>query len=562
MARVFLSYSHKDKEYADRIASDLDAAGIGVWIDALQVDVGDSVPDRIADALSSHDYFAIIMTQNSVKSLWVRKELNIALMRSLDSKAVTILPIRVDDCDIPALLTDIQYADFRRSYADGINFLLRKLRKTQGACQSGFTDGGTTQPQPGLCLHLLDVREIQDTNSECAFPIFDFKLANYGAHTSFITRIDVHVLEAIPEFIPIPCCQFVFVSEQYNLMLDPLERPGIRCVMASHALTPNEVDRFQLRIGANPGRGRYRDRVRGPEMMESALFRVKFDIRYDGERSIETRPFTFRIAFPGDWHHVPPPVLLGPGLSDKVNALGHESARVRVDAVRNLALINDPSTLPKLLECLSDPEPRVAREAALAAASLGASEVLDALAEDLNTAIAAERGHDISEIAAALAHIDDAAVDRVLSVALQRMLSLRSDQEFGAYWWPMDALIEGLAYRKRVDVLELLLFSDESAIRSRSADQLGRLGGPDSVKALLTRLSVEKDGYVVNSIVRGLRISADRTVIPLLEDTLARIQSRSVEKLDWLTVPLNEYILETIESLRWRSPQPGCGLPN
>jgi len=46
---------------------------------------------------------------------------------------VHILPVRLDDADIPALLTDRQYADFSNSYQDGLTKLVQAIKtKAEG----------------------------------------------------------------------------------------------------------------------------------------------------------------------------------------------------------------------------------------------------------------------------------------------------------------------------------------------------------------------------------------------------------------------------------------------
>ena len=47
-----------------------------------------------------------------MRSSWVEKELNAALAIELERKDVFVLPLVIDDCDIPVFLKDKLYADF------------------------------------------------------------------------------------------------------------------------------------------------------------------------------------------------------------------------------------------------------------------------------------------------------------------------------------------------------------------------------------------------------------------------------------------------------------------
>jgi hypothetical protein len=127
-AKVFISYSHQDKDFADRLARDLMARRILVWWDDWMIQVGDSLLAKIEEGISTSSYLGIVLTPSSVASSWVREELNAALLRQLDEKRVFVLPILAMDCEIPLLLRDKKYADFRSDYEEGLARLLKKLK--------------------------------------------------------------------------------------------------------------------------------------------------------------------------------------------------------------------------------------------------------------------------------------------------------------------------------------------------------------------------------------------------------------------------------------------------
>jgi hypothetical protein len=125
---VFISHSSKDKGFVRRIAADLVANGVKIWIDEQQILVGDSVPEKIAQGLAESDFFLIVISRNSVESTWVRKELNSALVHEIERRKVHILPIMVDNAAMPESINDKLYADFRGSYEDGMQKLLGSIK--------------------------------------------------------------------------------------------------------------------------------------------------------------------------------------------------------------------------------------------------------------------------------------------------------------------------------------------------------------------------------------------------------------------------------------------------
>ena len=124
MSGVFISYSHKDRPFVERLAIDLKAKGLNLWYDQWELKVGDSLVDKINYGIKSQDFLIIVLSKSSVKSEWVRRELNAALIKELQERRVVILPTVIEDCDIPPLLSDKVYADFRGSYLSGLNKLL------------------------------------------------------------------------------------------------------------------------------------------------------------------------------------------------------------------------------------------------------------------------------------------------------------------------------------------------------------------------------------------------------------------------------------------------------
>lgn len=69
---IFLSHSHSDKCFATKIAADLREAGAEVWIDEAEIKLGDSLIDKISEAIDSVDYLAALLSAKSVESEWVR----------------------------------------------------------------------------------------------------------------------------------------------------------------------------------------------------------------------------------------------------------------------------------------------------------------------------------------------------------------------------------------------------------------------------------------------------------------------------------------------------------
>jgi TIR domain len=126
---VFISYSHADKLFVCQLAADLMVLEIKVWVDEAELRVGDSLVSKISAAIDRVDFLAAVLSPHSVGSRWVQEELEQALERQIGGRRLTVLPLILQDCDIPGFLRTKLYADFRgeANYNSGLQAVLKAL---------------------------------------------------------------------------------------------------------------------------------------------------------------------------------------------------------------------------------------------------------------------------------------------------------------------------------------------------------------------------------------------------------------------------------------------------
>ena len=117
---VFISHSHHDKDFVDVLAAQLVLHKEYVWLDRWEIKVGDSLLDKVQGGIKSSSALIIVLSKSSVASEWCRKELNAGLMRELEERRVVVLPVLLEDCEIPLFLKDKKYADFRKDFDEGL----------------------------------------------------------------------------------------------------------------------------------------------------------------------------------------------------------------------------------------------------------------------------------------------------------------------------------------------------------------------------------------------------------------------------------------------------------
>lgn len=139
---IFISYSHADADFVDRLAMQLVGHGVNVWLDRWEINVGDSLITKVQDAIDGASALLVVLSKASVQSSWVTKEVNSGLMRELDERKIVVLPVLVEDCRIPTFLREKFYADFTSNFDDGLRKILDSVAKVTNA-NTGRTDEPT-----------------------------------------------------------------------------------------------------------------------------------------------------------------------------------------------------------------------------------------------------------------------------------------------------------------------------------------------------------------------------------------------------------------------------------
>jgi hypothetical protein len=111
----------------ERIARDLTTEGYIVWFDDWSILAGDSLVEEIQTGIDSADYLLFCLSAASLKSVWVREEVQSALTRALRTRRPKLIPVMLETCEVPTLLAHRKYVDFRHDFMTGYLELKRAL---------------------------------------------------------------------------------------------------------------------------------------------------------------------------------------------------------------------------------------------------------------------------------------------------------------------------------------------------------------------------------------------------------------------------------------------------
>jgi hypothetical protein len=121
--KVFLSYSSRDRVAVDRVAQELRKMTLEPLLYLEDISPGRSIPQKLNEGLAKADYFLLFWSENALGSRWVQAEHDAAFFKQADEESVLVVPVLLDNTELPPLLKPISHIDFRQSIEAGISQL-------------------------------------------------------------------------------------------------------------------------------------------------------------------------------------------------------------------------------------------------------------------------------------------------------------------------------------------------------------------------------------------------------------------------------------------------------
>jgi hypothetical protein len=93
----FISYSSKDQAFAERLHADLQSKGVRCWFAPHDMRIGDEIRPRIDESIRVHDKLLLVLSESSIVSAWVKKEVETAFEQEAQQNKLVLIPIRLDE---------------------------------------------------------------------------------------------------------------------------------------------------------------------------------------------------------------------------------------------------------------------------------------------------------------------------------------------------------------------------------------------------------------------------------------------------------------------------------
>jgi hypothetical protein len=149
MARIFLCHASEDKVQVRAVYHRLRAIdGFEPWLDEEDLLPGQDWTREIPRALQTSDFILVFFSRLSVaKHGYVQREMKLALdaLQELPEGTIHTIPVRLDDCELPASFQHYHYANLFAP--NGFDHIVRAIR-AEIAPRSGPTPPPSPQPSP------------------------------------------------------------------------------------------------------------------------------------------------------------------------------------------------------------------------------------------------------------------------------------------------------------------------------------------------------------------------------------------------------------------------------
>jgi len=200
-ARAFVSYSRQDRDFVEKLVDDLKRHGVDVCLDRHELATGGSIVKAISDAIQESSYLIVALSADSVKSKWVQAELDAALMSQLSEGGIVVLPVVIEECEVPALLKAKLYADFRREFDSGLksllDILLRESVSAARASEEELPEGTGDESSCYYTLIELSLAELRKRMSK--------RLSRTEVGTLWFDLFEESIEDAIPGREKVEC---------------------------------------------------------------------------------------------------------------------------------------------------------------------------------------------------------------------------------------------------------------------------------------------------------------------------------------------------------------------
>ncbi len=201
--KMFISYSHEDSSKVKKFAFLLSLRGFDLWMDEKNITSGDNYTTRILNGIHDSDIYLVFLSSAALKSTWVGAEIDFALREKIERGKLVIVPVLLEEVEIPVSLSNIDYLDARFSMQKAIEELSEKYQGEKiehneiVVSSVAFSISEDTTVQVGPFHESITMDDLKEDRKRV---LSELRKKAYGILMNFVSATDFDFRSEKPKF--------------------------------------------------------------------------------------------------------------------------------------------------------------------------------------------------------------------------------------------------------------------------------------------------------------------------------------------------------------------------
>lgn len=172
-------------------------------MDEKNITSGDNYTTRILNGIHDSDIYLVFLSSASLKSTWVGAEIDFALREKIERGKLVIVPVLLEEVEIPVSLSNIDYLDARFSIQKAIEELSEKyqgekIEHNEFVVSSvAFSISEDTSVQVGPFHESITMDDLKEDRQRV---LSDLRKKAYGILMNFVSATDFDFRSEKPKF--------------------------------------------------------------------------------------------------------------------------------------------------------------------------------------------------------------------------------------------------------------------------------------------------------------------------------------------------------------------------
>ncbi len=134
--KIFISYAREDLDAAKKLYTDLKLHGFDPWLDDENLLAGQNWRQFIPHEIKKSDFVILLLSDHAIKKrgfVQVEQKRALEVAGEFPDFDIFVIPVRINECEAPPRLADINFTDLFPDYEKGLNKIINSLRAERQA---------------------------------------------------------------------------------------------------------------------------------------------------------------------------------------------------------------------------------------------------------------------------------------------------------------------------------------------------------------------------------------------------------------------------------------------